>query len=204
MGMEEIPETSKFKYLASTVQEDGGCDREVKRRIQAGWSNWGKGTGVMCDKRASARLKGKLYTTVVRPAMMYGLETVALTKKQESELEVNEMRMLRWSLGWTRKDRVRNEKIRNMTGVQKFSVKTRESRLRWYGHVKRRDEGYVGKKVLGMEVQGKRKRGRPKRRWMDTINTDMKEVGLEEEDAQDRRTWEFGIHHGNPTTCGTS
>ena len=66
--------------------------------------------------------------------MLYGLETVALTKKQESELEVNEMRMLRWSLGWTRKDRVRNDKIRSMTGVQKFSVKARESRLSWYGH----------------------------------------------------------------------
>ena len=204
MGTEEIPETTTFKYLGSTVQGDGGCDYEVKKRIQAGWNNWRKVTGVMCDKRAPARLKGKLYKTVVRPAMLYGLETVALTKKQEAELEVNEMRMLRWSLGWTRKDRIRNDKIRMLTGVRKISSKTREGRLRWYGHVKRRDEGYVGKEVLEMEVQGKRKRGRPKRRWIDTIKTDMREVGLEEEDALDRRAWKCGIHYGNPATCGTS
>ena len=47
MGMDEIPETLEFKYLGSTVQEDGGCDRDVGRRIQAGWSNWRKVTGVM-------------------------------------------------------------------------------------------------------------------------------------------------------------
>ena len=37
-----------------------------------------------------------------------------------------------------------------------------ESRLKWYGHVLRREDEYVGKRVMGMEVPGKRKRGRPK------------------------------------------
>ena len=69
-------------------------------------------TGLLCDRRVSARLKGKIHRTVVRPAMMYSLETVALTKKQEAELEVAEMRMLRFELGVTRKDRIRNKYIR--------------------------------------------------------------------------------------------
>ena len=80
----------------------------------------------------SARLKGKVFKSVVRPAMMYGLETTPLTKKQEKDMEVAEMRMLRWSLGWTRKDKVRNEKVRRMTGVEELSVKTKEGRLRWF------------------------------------------------------------------------
>ena len=66
------------------------------------------------------------------------------------------MRMLRWSLGWTRKDKVRNVKIRGMTGVEKISVKNKENRLRWFGHVKRRGDEYVGKRVLAMDVDGKR------------------------------------------------
>ena len=43
-------------------------------------------SGVICDRRLSACAKGKVYKTVVRPAMLYGLETVPLTKKQEAEL----------------------------------------------------------------------------------------------------------------------
>ena len=47
-----------------------------------------------------------------------------------------------------------------------ISKKVQESRLKWYGHVLRREDEYVGKRVMGMEVPGKRRRGRPKRRWM--------------------------------------
>ncbi|KAK3536420.1 hypothetical protein QTP86_008867 [Hemibagrus guttatus] len=61
------------------------------------------------NEKISARIKGKVYRTVVRPAMLYGLETVSLRKRQESELEVAELKMLR------------------------------EARLRWFGHVQRRD-----------------------------------------------------------------
>ena len=48
--------------------------------------------------------------TVVRPAV--GLETVPLRKRQEAELEVAEVKMLRFTLGGTRMDRIRNENIR--------------------------------------------------------------------------------------------
>ena len=44
--------------------------------------------GVICDRRVPARVKRKVYKVVVRPAMLYGLETVALTKRQEAEMEV--------------------------------------------------------------------------------------------------------------------
>ena len=43
--------------------------------------------------------------------MLYGLETVALTKRQEAEMEVAELKMLRFSLGVTRMDKIRNEYI---------------------------------------------------------------------------------------------
>ena len=159
---------------------------------------------MMCDKRISATLKGKVYKTAIRPAMMYGLETTALTKRQANKLEVAEMRMLRWSLGWTLKDKIRNERIRRLTQVESLSKKAREDRLRRFGYVKRRDSEYVGKEVLEMEIQGKRRRGRPKTRWMDIVKEDMDALGLEEDDALDRRAWKIGIHYGDPAACGTS
>ena len=34
----KVPRVKEFKYLGSTVQESGGCEREVKKRVQAGWN----------------------------------------------------------------------------------------------------------------------------------------------------------------------
>ena len=74
-----------FRYLGSTVAADGKEEVEVTRRIQAGWKNWRDMSGVLCDKRMPMKLKGKVYRTVVRPAMMYGLETVPMKKSNEKE-----------------------------------------------------------------------------------------------------------------------
>ncbi|KAK3543806.1 hypothetical protein QTP70_028101 [Hemibagrus guttatus] len=136
---EEVKKVQEFKYLGSTVQSNGECGKEVKKRVQAGWNRWRKVSGVLCDQKISARIKGKVYRTVVRPAMLYGLETVSLRKRQESELEVAELKMLRFSLGVTRLDRIRNEYIRGTAHVGRLGDKVREARLRWFGHVQRRD-----------------------------------------------------------------
>ncbi|KAK3556240.1 hypothetical protein QTP70_006919 [Hemibagrus guttatus] len=137
---EEVKKVQEFKYLGSTVQSNGECGKEVKKRVQAGWNGWRKVSGVLCDQKISARIKGKVYRTVVRPAMLYGLETVSLRKRQESELEVAELKMLRFSLGVTRLDRIRNEYIRGTAHVGRLGDKVREARLRWFGHVQRREK----------------------------------------------------------------
>ena len=59
-----------FKYLESTVQESGNCERKVKRRVQARWNGWRKVLGLICDRSLPARVKGKVYCAVVRPTMM--------------------------------------------------------------------------------------------------------------------------------------
>ncbi|KAK3572535.1 hypothetical protein QTP86_034562 [Hemibagrus guttatus] len=84
---EEVKKVQEFKYLGSTVQSNGECGKEVKKRVQAGWNGWRKVSGVLCDRKISVRIKGKVYRTVVRPAMLYGLETVSLRKRQVAELE---------------------------------------------------------------------------------------------------------------------
>ncbi|XP_065645289.1 uncharacterized protein LOC136075780 [Hydra vulgaris] len=116
----DLVKIDKFTYLGSRVQSNGGSEREVKKRMQAGLCGWHKESGVICDRRVSARMKGKIYRTVVRPAMLYGLETVALTKRQVREMEMSEMKMLRFSFGVTKKDRIRNEFIRGSAHVACF------------------------------------------------------------------------------------
>ena len=40
-------------------------------------------------------------------------------------------------------DKIRNEYIRGTAQVGKFGEKTREARLRWYEHLRRKDDGYI-------------------------------------------------------------
>ena len=94
--------------------------------------------------------------------------------------------------------RIRNERIRGTTKVGEISKKVQESRSKWYGHVSRREDDYVGKRVMGMEVPGKRRRGRPKRRWLGSIMNDLSERGLSE-DAQDRPRWRRRTRQIDPT-----
>ena len=92
---------------------------------------------------------------------------MALTKRQEAELEVAELKMLRFALGVTMMDKIRNEYIRGTAQVGRVGEKIREARLRWYGYVRRKDDGYIGKGMLRMELPGKRKQeGQKRGLWM--------------------------------------
>ena len=131
MQGEEVAKVEDFKYLGSIVQS-GECGREMKKRVHAGWNGWSRMSGVICDRRVPARVKGKLYRVAMRPAMLYGLETVALTKRQEAEMA--ELKMLQFSLGVTRMDKIRNEYIRSResTGGTVWRENTRgETEVVW-------------------------------------------------------------------------
>ena len=89
----------------------------------------------------------------------------------------------------TREDRIRNDRIRGTVKVVEASAKAQERRLQWFGHVKRREEDYVGVRVMEMDVQGRRGRGRHKLRWKDRLKEDLRERQLEEEQVMDRNQW---------------
>ena len=55
----------EFKYLGSTLQEDGETSREVERRKTAGWHAWRNMLGILCDGRVHLYIKGKIYKVVV-------------------------------------------------------------------------------------------------------------------------------------------
>ena len=73
--------------------------------------------------------------------------------------------------------------------IRRIGEKLRGERLRWFAHVKRREESYIGGRMIKIEIPGKRTRGRPRRRWNDNIKEDMKKVDVSEEEAEDRVRW---------------
>ena len=135
------------------------------------------------------KLKGKYYSTVVRPAMTYSAECWAVKGNHEQKLSVAEMKMLRMMCGVTRWDRLRNEYVRGSVGVDSIRDKLAESRLRWFGHVSRMQSDYVVKKVWRWDSEKKLSRGSPEKTWDAVLKKDMKKRGLVEEWAQDRREW---------------
>jgi len=121
-------------------------------------------TGVLCDRRMPIAVKGKVYRTMIRPVLIYGSEAWSLRRREEERLERTEMRMLRWILGLTLKDRKRNDDIRCIIGVACIMDKVCEARLRWYGHIQRREEDDCVKRILEFmdnEVEEDRERDGP-------------------------------------------
>ena len=130
--------------------------------------------------------------------MVYELETVAVTKKQVEKMEVAEMKMLRFAMGVTRKDKIRNEYIRGTVKVERVGMKRREGRLRWYEDVMRRDQEYIGRRMIKLELPGKRKKGRSKRRLLDVVKEEMGKAGARETDIENRTFWKNIIRCGYP------
>ncbi|XP_070036548.1 uncharacterized protein [Nicotiana tomentosiformis] len=150
--------------------------------------------GVLCDNNVPPGLKGKFYRVVVRLTMLYGVECWPVKKSHVQKMKVAEMRMLRWMCGHTRKDRIRNEIIRDKVGVAYVEDKLRESRLRWFKHVRRRDMDALMRRCERLSMAGLRKgRGRPKKYWTEVIRQDMSLLQLIEDMTPDRKEWRSRI-----------
>ncbi|EYC37522.1 hypothetical protein Y032_0783g2326 [Ancylostoma ceylanicum] len=146
----------------------------------------------MCDKKVPLKLKSKIYRTVVRPVALYRAECWPTTLKHEQTLHTMEMRMLRWTRGITRLDRVRNEDVRSMFGVAPITAKMRDARLCWYSHGLKGEDSSVAKSAMSTTVEGRRPRRRPKTQWLDRIEDDMwlLKLSVDETRKADPRPWE--------------
>ena len=109
-------------------------------------------------------------------------------------MEAIEMNCLRNTCGLRRIDRVPNVEIRRMCG-KNVSVSQRMDQgvLRWFGHVERMGNERLVKRVYDSEVRGVRRRGRPRKSWMNGVKETLERKGLNIQEAkvsvQDRSGW---------------
>jgi hypothetical protein len=106
----------------------------------------------------------------------YGCETWSLTLREEHRLRGFENRVLRGILtgGWRK---LQKEELPNLYSSPSIIRTTKSRRLRWAGHVARKGEKRIAYRLLVGKTEGKRPLGRPRRRWVDNIKMDHREIG---------------------------
>jgi len=98
---------------------------------------------------------------------------------------VAKMQMIHWTCGSMILDGIRNETIREKARVAPVEDKIREARLRWFGHVKRRNVNALVRRCEHINLMNYRRgRGGPKTVWNEVIRQDLNFIGLSEDMAQ--------------------
>ena len=167
------------------MSSDGRSETEVRRRVQAGANAWRQVEGVMSDRHISKKLKGNVLGACVTPEMLYGLETLPVSEKHRHRLHVCENNWVRRIAGVKKVDRRRMDELREDVGIQKCLMERLvKSEMKWAGHVERMKEDRLPRMAYVHQESGKRKSGRPRMRWRDCIERDMK--------RRSWRTWTGG------------
>src|SRR5688572_9418412 len=191
---EELEQVAEFVYLGGVITEDAESTRDIRKRIGLASAMFGKLRKLWRSCNISTRTKTKLYETLVIPVLIYGAETWCMKKEDERRLLVAEMGWLRGLLNRSRREKIRNEVTREELGQKETVVeRIKKRRLTWYGHVIRMENGRMPVRVLHVEVEGTRSRGRQKKRWIDNVLEDIENRGWDLrraiELARDRPKW---------------
>ena len=106
------------------------------------------------DRNVPKKAKQIIHQTILRSILIFGSECWTLTKRLEQQITTADMKVIRC-------DRKINEdqcKQRNMLPIVQVINK---NKLRWFGHVMRREEKSTLRVLMKLNVKGKRRRGRP-------------------------------------------
>ena len=180
LDREKIEVVKSFVFLGASVKYDGTCEGEIRRRILLGRQAMDRLTPIMKSKDTPMNLKVRLIQAIVFPTTLYGCESWTMRKADERRIQAFEMWCWRRALRipWTEK--VSNDLVLIWANPGKRSLlnKIKKQQLAYFGHVMR-GEGMEKMLMLG-KVEGKRRRGRQRMRWMDGIQKaaemDLREI----------------------------
>lgn len=145
----------------------------------------------MARQTREHRHKKRIVRTLIFPTVLYGCETWTMTKKMEKKINACEMWIWRkmQRISWTEKKT--NESVRMEIGIEEDETLQQTAlrrKLGFFGHVMRSDG--LEKRMMLAYGDGRRRRGRPRRKWMDEIHevTGMKLAELRDVTAE-RKHW---------------
>lgn len=197
-----IEQVETFKYLGININREGKEDAEINGRIENTTKlYYALSNSFLRKKEISERTKMSVYNAIYRPILMYGSESWVMDRRTESKIQAMEMRYLRAVKGVTRKDKIRNEVIRQDLKVEPIIETIKRQKMKWFGHMIRMEETRQTKRVWRARQTHKRGRGRPRKTWDTSVAESMKKSGVTwkeaENMAKDRGEWKRFVYNNS-------
>ena len=192
VGNDTIENVEQFEYLGSMITANGDNSKEVKRRLAMALKKLQQMRSLWNGTNRNTKVR--LLRTCIFPIATYGSETWTMNNSIEKYINAFELKCYRriLKISWTEK-RTNKSVLEELKISENWLLNNIKSRkLKYFGHIKRHDS--IEKIILEGVVPGKRRRGRPKRRWsqdiIEHLGVDVTEAGRL---AQDRSAFRNAV-----------
>ena len=164
-------------FWGSKITADGDCSHEIKRCLLLGSKVITNLDSILKSRDITLPTKVHLVKAMVFPVVMYGCESWTIKRAEHRRIDAFELwrwrRLLR--VPWTAR-RSNQSILKEISPEYLLEGLTLELKLQQFGHLMRRTDSFEKTLMLG-KIEGRRRRGRQRMRWLDGI-TDSMDMGL--------------------------
>ena len=160
-----IKQANSFKYFGPQITSDSRNHQEIKSRIAQAKASFQQMKSIMTNIKMPIVVRKRILETFIEPVLLYGCEAWTIDERMKRSLETTEMWCLRrmMRIPWTAKKT--NEEV--LTEAQTTMTKIRKRQAKFVGHVIRRNQ--LEHLVTTGKFDGKRGRGRPREKMLDSL-----------------------------------